>query len=237
MKILITGTSQGIGLQAYNMLSRNHDVYTINRAGFNSIHNYICDLSNISAVEMLAKEIKSEHWDVLINNAGGATPFLFEDMSISDLTSCTNLNYFTPVILMQAVLGGMKERGFGRIINISSIASKSPRKFIPHYGAAKSALESFSKSMAVYYSNCGITINCVCPGGIDTITSRKNREKISDLLGEKKAFYSEQFTKNNGIGSLLPPDIVVNMLAFLLAPEASCISGQSINICGTMETH
>lgn len=238
-KMLITGTTQGIGYHIFKRFEKDYEIITINRRNFEHKNvvgkNYICDLSNITEVQSVAKQITEENIDILINNAGGGEPVCFSDMQADELIKCTNLNYHAPVLLMQAVVTGMKERKFGKIINISSIASKSPRPLIPHYGAAKSALEKFSSSMAVYYGESGININCICPGGVHTNTSIKNRRQMARLTGLEEDFYNKSMADKNGLGRMVFPDEVVNLIEFLLSDSASAISGQVINLCGTRE--
>ena len=240
-KMLITGTTRGIGNSIFHRFKHDYEIITINRRvfeceGFKG-KNYVCDLSNMQAVEVLAEKISNEKIDVLINNAGGGDPIQFRDMKAHTLIKCTNLNYHAPVLLMQAVLEGMKERGFGRIINISSIASKSPRTLIPHYGAAKSALEKFSSSMAVCYGETGININCICPGGVNTITSVENRKLMAQMNGLEDNFYNKNMADKNGLGRMVTPDEVVDLIEFLISDHARAISGQVINLCGTREVH
>lgn len=234
--MVITGTTQGIGYELFRFFSNNYRVITINRRFFEG-NNYICDLSNLTEVVATSESICQQKPDILINNAGGAEPVLFEDLSVEELVRCTNLNYHAPVILMQSVLGGMKERGYGRVINISSIASKSPRPLIPHYGAAKSALERFSASMAVAYGGCGISINCVCPGGICTQTSYENRKQMARIQGLQFEHYNNMIVEQNGLNRFIEAKEVVALVNFLLSEQAVAISGQTYNICGVKEIH
>ena len=234
--MLITGTTQGIGKEIYQQFSNKYKILTINRRDFMG-NNYICDLSNKNEIENICKLLKNIEVDILINNAGGATPINFVDMSINDLSRCSILNYYAPVMIMQAVLEGMKNRKYGRIINISSIASKSPRPVIPHYAAAKAALESFTKSMAVAYSDNNITINCICPGGIKTDMSLINRRVMARLLGKDEEFFNNSMKTDNGLGRMIYPKEVVALIRFMISDEASSISGQSLNICGIKEVH
>lgn len=235
-KMLLTGTTQGIGRAIYDRFSDRYDIYTVNRRDFPGT-NYVCDLFELAEVEQLCQILLGNSFDILINNAGGGEPVIFSELSVKMLENCTNLNYHAPVLLMQAVLEGMKIRGYGRIVNISSIASKSPRELIPHYGAAKAALEFFSKSMAVCYGGCNITINCVCPGGVETSTSLHNREQMAILQGKPPNYYNSSFEAANGLGRMVTKEEVVDLVEFLISDRAEAISGQSINICGTKEVH
>ena len=235
-KMLITGTTQGIGNELYNRFCKDFDVYTVNRREFKE-NNILCDLSILDDVETLCNTIKKMGFEILINNAGGGEPVRFENMTTRILNECTTLNYISPVMLMKVTLPYMKECGFGRIINISSIAAKSPRPLIPHYGAAKAALESFSESMAVAYANNGISINCICPGGVDTKKSRENRRLMAQINGVAPDYYNMAMSDGNGLGRMIKTSEVADLVEFLISCDTPVLSGQTINICGTKEVH
>ncbi len=234
--MLITGTTKGIGYHLYNYFYDKYNVITVNRRDFKR-NNLICDLEKIEEVCELAKKLADKKIDILINNAGGAQPVLFSQMRAAELLSCSNLNYHAPVLLMQAVIGGMADRGFGKIINISSIAAKSPRVLTAHYGAAKSALEKFSASMAVAYQGTGVSVNCICPGGINTETSIENRRKMASILHLESEHFNHEMETQNGLGTLISPFEIVKMVEFLLSDDSPTISGQTFNICGVREVH
>lgn len=234
--MLITGTTQGIGYQLYKYYKDKYNIITINRQDIGD-NNYVCDLSNMNEVRELISQIASINVDILINNAGGASPVHFLDMTIDELIAVSTLNYHTPILLMQAVINGMVNRGYGKIINISSIGSKSPRPLIAHYGAAKSALEKFSSSIAVAYGGTGVSVNCICPGGINTKTSIENRKKMAELLNLEKSHFNLQMAEKNGLGHLIDPQKVVEMIDFLLNDDTATISGQTFNVCGIREVH
>lgn len=234
--MLITGTTQGIGYQLYKYYKDKYNIITINRQDIGD-NNYVCDLSNMNEVRELISQIASINVDILINNAGGASPVHFLDMTIDELIAVSTLNYHTPILLMQAVISGMVNRGYGKIINISSIGSKSPRPLIAHYGAAKSALEKFSSSIAVAYGGTGVSVNCICPGGINTKTSIENRKKKAELLNLEKSHFNLQMAEKNGLGHLIDPQKVVEMVDFLLNDDTATISGQTFNVCGIREVH
>lgn len=244
MRILITGTTQGIGKAISERLEREerYKIFTINRRALKSefiggCRNFICDLTDIESVKRMCNEIRHMEWDVLINNAGGAEPSKIEEISPRILEKCTMLNYISPVLLMQAVLPGMEKRRFGKIINMTSIAAKSPRITVAHYGAAKAALENFSKSIAVYYAGRGITVNCICPGGVETLTSSTNRMKQSEIMYDGRKSRQKLMVESNGLGRLISPNEIAEIVVFLLSEHASVISGQSVNVCGVLETH
>ena len=234
--MLLTGTTKGIGKAIYEFYKSDYNIITINRRQIEG-KNIICDLSDYANICSILEKIRQLEIDILINNAGGAEPSRFLDMSPEELMRCTNLNYHAPVLLMQAVIKSMADNHYGKIINISSIASKSPRPLIAHYGAAKSALERFTSSMAVAYGGKGITINCICPGGVNTETSFKNREKMADLTGLNSDFFNNEMKEKNGLGRMIDTSEIVKLIEYLLSDAANAISGQAFNICGTREVH
>lgn len=233
MKLLITGTTRGIGKSIYDILKKEHDVYTVNRHPDTSTYN--CDLSDLDAVEKLCEDIRKEEFDIIINNAGGSFPVPFESLSRNDIIERINLNFIAPVLIMQAVLPGMKQRGYGRIINISSVTAKTPVPYLHIYGAAKSALDSLTKSLSIYYSGCNICINSICPGCVETESSVEGRLEISRLRGESAELYQKKLIGLTGLNRMLMPEEISDLVKFLLCPSGDCISGQVINICGTME--
>lgn len=232
--MLITGTTQGIGKCMYDRYKNSYRIITINRRNFEG-NNIVCDLTDINEVMSVVTKIAESDIDILINNAGGAPPVIFPNMSVEELVNCTNLNYHSPILLMQAVLEGMKKRKYGRVINISSIASKGPRPYIPHYGAAKSALEKFSSSMAVYYGNSGITVNCICPGGVETETSISNRKRMALIAGSDENYFNNKMSISNGLSRMVQPFEIVDMVDFLISDRATAVSGQVFNVCGVRE--
>lgn len=237
MRILLTGTTQGIGRTIEQRLVLEHDVFTVNRRSCSSKNNLICDLTDLKQVELLCEKIKGMEFDALINNAGGSSPIPFEKLTTQDIIERVNLNFIAPVMIMQAVLPIMKQKGAGRIINISSTTSKTPVPYIHIYGAAKAALDNFMRSAAIYYAETGVLINSVCPGAVQTDTATENRKILSKLNGNESETYQNNLVSATGLGRLIAPEDIANIIEFLLSEKSRCIFGQAINTCGIMEVH
>lgn len=235
-KMLITGTTRGIGRCLYKEFSDQYEITTINRRFFPG-ENLLCDLSSLEDTELLCEEVLKKEFDILINNAGGADPVFPQNMGADELIACSNLNYHSPVLIMHAVLEGMAQRGYGRIVNVSSIAAKSPRGLLAYYGAAKAALEKYTTSLASFYGGTGVTLNCVCPGGVKTSVSINSRKKLSLMQGLEEDYYNERIAKSNGLGRMVATEEVVALVRYLLSEEAAAVSGQTWNICGVSEVH
>lgn len=138
------------------------------------------DLSLRDGVESLLDQVQGERVDALVNNAGGyVAPKRFDDLTMEDLEATFALNAFSPMILASRLFSGMAERGFGRIVNISSIAAKYGGGALSmDYGCAKRALEGSMKTLAREGAQRNVLVNCVRPGFIDTEAHRKHPKDV-----------------------------------------------------------
>src|SRR5207249_1887465 len=102
--------------------------------------------------------------DVLVNNAGTASWRDVDDVPDEDWQAAWELNVMACLRAMRAVLPAMRERGWGRIVNVSSTAGKRPSKYMPEYSVAKAALLSLSRLYADRCATDGVLVNAVCPG-------------------------------------------------------------------------
>ena len=237
-RVLITGTTQGIGHAIIQLLKEQYYVIGINRRSDEHVdENIICDLSNIEEVQKVVEKIKEKKIEILINNAGGSVPCKFLKLSMNSIIYDINLNFVTPMLLMQAVIPNMICNGYGKIVNISSISAKAPTPYLHTYSAAKRALDSLTISCAKEYGDKNITINSICPGAVETIMSVEGRKKISYYKDMEQSDYQEGMIKGTGLGRMVNAKEVAMLVEFLISDKAEAISGQTINICGTLETN
>ncbi len=133
------------------------------------------DFSSEDGIASFMKKIAGMEVDSLINNAGTyVSARHFTELTVDDLNKTFMVNAFAPVIIASKVFAGMKERGFGRIVNISSIAAKYGGSASSlHYGASKCALEGMTKTLAREGAGFNILVNTVRPGVIDTEFHKK----------------------------------------------------------------
>lgn len=241
MNILITGTTNGIGETiAFSLYQKGNNIITINRNLTQNQEwatNYRCDLSNLNGIEKLNRFIVDHKVDVLINNAASGRPQKFECFSQDEIEYEFNLNLFSAIHLIKMVLPNMTFNNFGRIINISSISGVTPTPFLSVYSATKSALNSFTQSIAQENSGKNISINALCLGGINTKMSTNGRKKISKLTGFSKDLYEKKMKERIGIDELIDPDTVCELIEFLISRKDASINGQLINLCGLLEIH
>lgn len=233
--MLITGTSKGIGLELYNYFKSSYNIITVNRSiNIGTSNNIKCDLSNSDDIIKLCETISDLDIDIVINNSGGSQPLKFECLDYKIIESILNLNFVAPTLIMKSVLPKLVKKDYGRVINISSISAKEATPYLHIYSASKSALNSVTQSCAKQNSNDNITINAICPGIISTESSITGRKAISQLKGELPNVYEKQMLTNANLESLISPIEVVKYIEFLLSHNAKSISGQLLNICGSL---
>lgn len=192
------------------------------------------DLSDRTAPASIVRTV-TETWgpiEILVNNAGvgsSQNPKALVDFDDDfwDLTLMVNLT--APYLLTKLVLPSMMERGWGRIINISSIAGRIGGEHGAAYGTSKHALLGLTRSTAVEAAPHGITANAICPG--------VTRSRLNDLRLEydsrRLGVSFEQLEKESTpLGRRLEPEEVAILAVQLARDEARGINGQSINVCG-----
>lgn len=242
MKVLITGASKGIGRTILKkLINEGHECIVVNRSEFyepgldlENLWQY--DLSEESNIIQLCEKLKNyKDIQVIINNAGGGVPYKYEDITFENIKNEINLNLITPMLIIQTLFPHMKENGFGRIINISSTTAKRGTPFLFTYSAAKAGLNSLTQSIARYSIKTGITINSICPGGVETEMSINGRQEISRLLNQDLEVYQQNMIEQMGLGRLIKPEEIAELILFMLSSGANFMTGQTINACGLLE--
>ncbi len=192
------------------------------------------DLSDRSGPARIVRTV-TETWgpiEILVNNAGvgsSQNPKALVDFDDDfwDLTLMVNLT--APYLLTKLVLPSMMERGWGRIINISSIAGRIGSEHGAAYGASKHGLLGLTRSTAVEGAPHGITANAVCPG----VTRSRLNDRRLEYDSQRLGISFEQLEKESTpLGRRLEPEEVAVLAVQLARDEARGINGQSINVCG-----
>jgi NAD(P)-dependent dehydrogenase (short-subunit alcohol dehydrogenase family) len=171
-------------------------------------------------------------YDILVANAGGADAAPFAKTTPDQFRGSFELNVMGIVHAAQAVLGGMVERGFGRIIVIASTAGLRGYGYVTAYCAAKHAAIGLVRALALETARSGVTVNAVCPGYTDTEMTRESLERISAKTGRSPEAALEALLEQSPLGRLVKPDEVAAAVLFLCSKEAAAISGTTITIAG-----
>jgi NAD(P)-dependent dehydrogenase (short-subunit alcohol dehydrogenase family) len=225
---LITGASKGIGRALADRLSRNgHKVVGLARnadeTGFPGVLIPI-DLANRDATDMTLKRLVTQYdFDGVVNNVGLVRPQSLGSIELDDLDAVLALNLHPAVQAVQALLPGMRSKGWGRIVNISSLTVLGMVERTA-YAAAKSALVSFSRSWALELATAGITVNAVSPGPTETELFRANNRPGS--AGEQRYLSSVPMARFG------KPDEIAATIEFVLSDDAAFMTGQTLYVDG-----
>ncbi|MCP4377410.1 MAG: SDR family oxidoreductase [bacterium] len=204
--VLVTGSTGGIGQavaiafaqDGWNVVGHYCNCATKASELKARIDEYGVDCTMIKAdfiskeqVEGFVEQASQLQIDSLVNNAGGYVEAKhFTELKLEDISSVMTVNLSVPILLSGSVIGGMKERGFGRIVNVSSIAAKyGGSASSVHYGCAKRGLEALTKTLSREGAPHNILVNTVRPGVIDTDFHRKfpkDMDKRIDMIPLKK---------------------------------------------------
>ena len=196
---LVTGAAGGIGLECAQALARRGDrVLLLDRseqvqevaAGMRAdglqVEAFIADLADLAQIDEVACRILATTGgvDILVNNAGihpkvnGRVPG-FEEISAQDWELVFRVNTTAPFLLCQRFIGSMKDKKWGRIVNIASRAARAySDRAGTHYSASKAAVIGMTRKIAGDYAAYGITANCVAPGQIMTPLARRSAPEV-----------------------------------------------------------
>ena len=185
--VLITGATSGIGLEfskvyykhGYNLIlvGRNKEKLRELKTNFSKVkvHIFSLDLSILENVDILLKNIKAEKLevDILINNAGAGFNGEFLEISWEKHNNIIDLNIKSLSKLTYGILEMMKNRGYGKVLNVASTGAYQPGPFIGVYYATKAYVLSFSAALREEVKDYGIIVSCLCPGATKTEFSKR----------------------------------------------------------------
>lgn len=179
------------------------------------------DVTNRASVHGVVSE--NGRVDILVNGAGNLRPTPVIEIPEAEWDSIIGVNLKGTFLCSQAVLAGMREAGWGRIVNLSSTAGKNVSTVGgAHYTAAKAGILGFTRHLAKEEAAHGITVNSVCPGLIDTQMVHQTIDEV------RMAAYANSFP----IPRLGTPEEVADLIAFLASDKAAYITGASVDING-----
>jgi 3-oxoacyl-[acyl-carrier protein] reductase len=234
---VVTGSTEGIGEASARMLAEEGArVVTSGRResgpGVGESLHVALDLSVPSAPGELvdAAEQAFGRVDCLVNNVGVAYQTSFEELTDEDWAAMWELNVMSYVRAIRAVLPGMRERGTGRIVNVSSTAGKRPSTGMPNYSVTKAAVLSLSRLVADVYAKDGILCNAVAPGPTASpawLAAGGLADQSAERTGKSREEILEGVGKGRPLGRLADPEEIAAVIVFLCSDRASYVTGSA----------
>ncbi|MFN0264892.1 acetoacetyl-CoA reductase [Tepidamorphus sp. 3E244] len=231
---LVTGGSRGIGAAISKALKEAGFSVAANYAGNDEAANafkeetgipvYKWSVADYAACEQGIKQVEADIGpiDVLVNNAGITRDAMFHRMTPEQWNEVIGTNLNGVFNMTHPVWGGMRDRKFGRVINISSINGQKGQAGQANYSASKAGDIGFTKALAQEGARAGITVNVICPGYIGTEMVRAIDEKV----------LNERIIPQIPVGRLGEPEEIARCVVFLASDDAGFITGSTISANG-----
>ena len=244
---IVTGSTAGIGLEAARMLvgegatvvvcGRTQESVARARVETSAALGVAADLLD-PAGPAAAVEAAGEAFgrvDCLVNNVGIAYQALFDELTDAQWEEMWQLNVMSYVRAIQAVLPGMRERAFGRIVNVSSTAGKRPSTGMPNYSVTKAAVLSLSRLVADLYAKDGILCNAVAPGPTLSpawLAEGGLADQVAARTGKTREQVFADVGKGRPIGRMAEPEEIAAAIVFLCSDRASFVTGAAWSVDG-----
>jgi NAD(P)-dependent dehydrogenase (short-subunit alcohol dehydrogenase family) len=221
--VVVTGGTKGIGKAvAERFVAAGDRVEAVGR-----------DLLDVTDEEVVGAFFESAGpIDVLVNNAGVAWSAPFERTSLDDWRAHLDVNATGVFLCTRAVIGGMIERGNGRIVTVASTAGLAGARYTAAYAASKHAAVGLMRATAAEVAGTGVTANAVCPSWVRTDMVKRAVERIVEATDREAEQAEAALVSMTPLGRLLEPEEVAFAVEFLAAPEAGAINGQTLVLDG-----
>ena len=246
---LITGGSRGIGAAISNALAAlGADITILARDGeklkIQSDHLQSefdakvffasANMTSESDIENAFQQAVSANGEIeiLVNNAGIGKSAPFHKMDLEFWQATLDLNLTGTFLCTKQVYDGMRQRGYGRIVNISSTVGLRGYPYIAAYTASKHAVIGLTRSLALEAVKKGVTVNAICPGYTETDLVSEAIDNIVDASGRDSEDVKSEIENMSPMGRMVTPEEVAESAAWLCLPSSASITGQAIVIAG-----
>ncbi len=242
--VVITGGGSGIGAAIADELNRSGHSLTLMGRDLEKIEKKAISLNHAQAVSVdvsqkssveLGFEVAFKQFgeaDILINSAGIATTIPFSKIDQAHWNLMLNVNLTGVYNCVSICLPLMKERGWGRIINIASTAGLKGYEYCVAYCASKHGVIGLTKALALEVARSGVTVNAVCPGFTETDIVKKGLQNIVDKTGRSYEEAKKSMVALNPQKRFIQPKEVVAAVNWLIHEDSGSITGQSISVSG-----
>lgn len=240
----ITGGGSGIGLATARALAATGVKLTL--AGrtlekvhaaaeeFEDAHAVACDVSDEASVNAAFSAARDRYGvvDILVNNAGQAPSAPFKRTTLEFWNNVLATNLTGAFLCTHAALPDMLEAKWGRIVNVGSVCSLKGYAYVSAYVASKHGLLGLTRALAHETAKAGVTVNCVCPGYVDTPIIAESVERLTTKTSLTTEEAHASLIQFNPQGRIITPEEVASAIAYLCADAAASINGAAIPITG-----
>ncbi len=247
---VVTGGGKGIGEAITRRLAAMGASVTVIGRTPEPLHDLVAELSQTHSqaffaavaditvedqVDAAFARAKEELGPVslLINNAGAADSVPLVKMETERWQRMLDVNLTSAFFCTHQVLPGMLDGGWGRIVNMASIAGLTGYPYVTAYCAAKHGMIGLTRALAAETAGTGVTVNAVCPGYVDTDLVTRSVERIQQKTGRSESEIKQHIAEQNPMGRMLTSEEVASAVAWLSHPEQAMVSGVSLPLTGS----
>lgn len=245
---LVTGGARGIGFAAARMMAAEGAKLVLVDINGDAARKAAEDLSATTAALGVAADISNRDdvkrmvesavaqfgsIDIFVNSAAVLDDKLFLDSDVEDWQRMLNVCLYGPMTCLKAILPGMVERGYGRVVCLASDSARIGQARLSYYAAAKAGVIALVKSVAQEVGTSGVTLNVVSPGATNTPLRIARENSLLAQMGEEKyARRQKSVLKMYPTGRIGEPDDIGSAILFLASDRASWITGQVLSVNG-----
>ena len=246
--VVVTGGGRGIGRAVARRLAESGAAVVVSarsreeiedaaeelRADGLQAHAVRCDVANEASVAAMAEEAieRLGTVDILVNNAGIALSNPVKRLPLEEWNQIIAVNATGTFLCTRAFLPGMVDRGWGRIINVASVAGLRGARYIAAYTASKHAQVGFTRALAMEVAGNGITANAICPGYVDTPMTEYSVANIVEKTGVSAEEALERILSLSPQKRLIRPEEIAHVALMLCGDDGEGINGETIVLDG-----
>jgi NAD(P)-dependent dehydrogenase (short-subunit alcohol dehydrogenase family) len=238
-QVVVTGGSRGIGRVVVERFAAAGDrVVALGRDAHSleamseipGVSAAVCDVTDEHAVR--AAFASAGEVDVLVNNAGVSTSAPLERTTLADWHLQLEVNATGCFLCTRAVVPGMLERGFGRVVTVASTAAHRGYPYTAGYTASKHAALGLMRAVAAEVAGTGVTANAVCPAFVRTEMTERSVARIVERTGRSYEQAEAALAEASPLGRLLEPEEVAAAVVYLASEDAAAVNGQTLILDG-----